>query len=195
MGQGPHGVAGRRLVILDRDGTINVERHYLGDPADVELLPKAAAGIRLLKDAGFAVVVATNQSGVARGYFSMENVNEIHETLQRGLRQHGTEVDAFYVCSHAPADDCDCRKPRPGLVLLAARDFSADLRESFVVGDKTCDVELARAVGAVPVLVLTGYGASTLASGAQCDTAPDLTAAAQLIIQQSGSRNSDTSAS
>ena len=147
-----------RVALLDRDGTIIVERNYLADPKGVELLPHAARGLRALRDAGFRLVLVTNQSGVGRGYFSMQTVDDIHDALQRKLAAEGVTLDAIYVCPHTPEQSCNCRKPETGLVLKAAGDLKFEPREAVVIGDKPCDVELAEKIGATSVLVKTGYG-------------------------------------
>jgi D-glycero-D-manno-heptose 1,7-bisphosphate phosphatase len=147
-----------RLVMLDRDGTINVERHYLSDPAELELLAGAAEGIRSLRQAGLRVAVVTNQSGVARGYFDAATLGRIHARLRLLLQEQGASLDGIFVCPHHPDDACRCRKPGPGLAEQAAAACNAELSRSFVVGDKACDVELGRGVGATTILVRTGYG-------------------------------------
>jgi phosphoheptose isomerase len=148
----------RPIVILDRDGTVNVERHYLSSPAQLELLDGAAAGIRMLRELGLPVVLITNQSGIARGFFSLDTLELIHAELRMQLSAEGAGVDAIYFCPHSPSDDCQCRKPRPGLALKAAQEFGASLTQSFVIGDKSCDMELGDQIGAHTILVTTGYG-------------------------------------
>jgi phosphoheptose isomerase len=157
------GITVARLVILDRDGTINVEKHYLSDPGQVELIDNAAQGIRLLRKMGLKTVVVTNQSAVDRGYLDSQALEGIHRRLSELLQMEGAEIDAIYFCPHRPEENCRCRKPGIELLEQAARDFDADLRESFVVGDKSCDIEMGRRVGATTLLVKTGYGHRTLA--------------------------------
>jgi D-glycero-D-manno-heptose 1,7-bisphosphate phosphatase len=147
-----------RFVLLDRDGTINVERHYLSDPDQVELVPNAAEGLAELKRLGLGVIVVTNQSGVGRGIFDEARLNEIHDRLRQVLRASGVELDGIVSCTHRPDEGCGCRKPLPGLVEAAAREHGFSPKESFVIGDKPCDVDLGRAVGATTLLVRTGYG-------------------------------------
>jgi D-glycero-D-manno-heptose 1,7-bisphosphate phosphatase len=149
------------FVLLDRDGTMIVERHYLADPRQVELLPGAAAGLRRLCQLGYGLVVVTNQSGLARGYFDEVRLAQIHTRMQDLLRAENVHLDGIYVCPHLPEGGCGCRKPRPGLVRSAAVELGFDPRASIVVGDKACDVELGHAVGATSVLVRTGYGQQT----------------------------------
>lgn len=144
--------------MLDRDGTIIVERHYLSEPSQVELLPSVASGLRSLAKAGFGLAVVTNQSGVGRGFFDEGRVESIHQRLHELLKAEGVLLDGVYFCPHTPTQDCGCRKPRTGMIERAAQELDFDLRSSFVVGDKPCDVELGRNVGATTVLVRTGYG-------------------------------------
>lgn len=159
-----------KAVFLDRDGTLNVEKEYLHRIADFEFIPGAPEAVRRLKAAGWLVVVVTNQSGVARGYFGLDQVERLHAHLQRELQRAGTAIDGFYVCPHHPAAgqgefrrDCDCRKGQPGLLLRAAADWGIDLRQSYMIGDKAADIEAGRRAGCTPLLVLTGYGAKTAA--------------------------------
>jgi D-glycero-D-manno-heptose 1,7-bisphosphate phosphatase len=149
----------RRFVLLDRDGTIIVERNYLSDPAQVELLPRAAEGLARLLEMGLGLVVVTNQSGIGRGYFDSSTLQAIHDRMCGMLAACGVFLDGIYVCPHTPDDQCECRKPRSGLVEAAARELGFAPRDAFVVGDKACDVELGRCVGARSILVRTGYGA------------------------------------
>lgn len=155
----------RPAVFLDRDGTLNEERDYLHRIEDFAFIPGAAEAVRRLKAAGFLVIVATNQSGVARGYFPLDAVARLHDHLQAELRRVGAEIDAFYICPHHPLEgaggyrvDCDCRKGAPGMLLQAARDHDVDLGRSYMVGDKLADIEAGRAAGCTAMLVRTGYG-------------------------------------
>jgi D-glycero-D-manno-heptose 1,7-bisphosphate phosphatase len=155
----------RRVALLDRDGTVVVERHYLADPEGVELLPRAAEGLRELRRLGFGLVVVTNQSGLSRGYFDRGRLGQIHAQMVQLLAAEDVHLDGIYVCPHLPEDACGCRKPRPGLVLQAAASLGFDPSASIVVGDKLCDIELGAAVGARSFLVRTGYGAQLAAQG------------------------------
>ena len=148
----------RRAVFLDRDGTINEEMGYINHLSRFRLLPASAPAIARLNQAGLLVVVATNQSGVARGYFPASLIQEVHALMSQQLAAQGAHLDAIYVCQHGPEAGCDCRKPKPGLLLQAARDLDIDLRQSYVVGDRFNDIQLAANVGARGILVLTGYG-------------------------------------
>lgn len=173
----------RRFVILDRDGTIIVERHYLCDPRQVELLPGAADGLRRLQRLGLGLVVITNQSAVGRGFIEQTHLDLIHQRLYQLLAAEGVRLDGLYVCPHLPEAGCPCRKPRTGLVELAAKELNFRPQASFVIGDQACDIELGRRVKATTMLVRTGYGAQVAAGH---DVAPDyvvedLRQAAQLI--------------
>ncbi|HHI97123.1 MAG TPA: D-glycero-beta-D-manno-heptose 1,7-bisphosphate 7-phosphatase [Thermodesulfatator atlanticus] len=148
----------RPVVFLDRDGTINEEVGYLNHLSRFRLLPRAAEGIRLLKEAGFAVVVITNQSGIARGFFPKTLVEEVHALMQELLAREGATLDGIYYCPHHPDEGCYCRKPRPGLVERAAQELGLDLCRAYVVGDRFTDLQLAKNINAKGVLVLTGYG-------------------------------------
>jgi histidinol-phosphate phosphatase family protein len=147
-----------RAVFLDRDGVINEEVNYLRRPEDFRLLPRAAAAIRLLRRHGWRVVVVTNQSGVARGYYTDTDVAVIHERMHRDLVQAKAEVDAVYFCPHHPDDGCDCRKPGTLLFERAAADLRLDLTASYYVGDKLTDLLPGKALGGQTILVLTGHG-------------------------------------
>ncbi len=126
---------------------------YCSRPEDFELFPNTAKAIKLLNEHGFTVIVITNQSGIARGYFTEETLARIHEKMKKELAKEGVWVDAIYYCPHHPDDNCDCRKPKPKLVLQAAKDLDIDLESSFVIGDLQMDIELGRAVGCKTVLI------------------------------------------
>ncbi len=121
--------------------------HYCSRSEDFELFPNTSEAIRLLNQSGFKVIVVTNQSGIARGYFTEETLAKIHEKMKKELAKQGAYLDAIYYCPHHPDDNCDCRKPKPKLVLQAAREHDIDLEHSFVVGDLKTDIELGKAVG------------------------------------------------
>lgn len=155
----------RRAVFLDRDGTLLEEGNYVDRLDRLVFFPYTVDAVRALNEADFAVVVVTNQSGVARGMYPESFVTEAHRYIDERLRAGGAHVDGYYYCPHHPegtvADlrqDCDCRKPRPGQLLRAAADLRLDLPRSFMVGDRWKDIEAGKAVGARPVLVRTGYG-------------------------------------
>lgn len=152
----------RPAVFLDRDGTLNVEKDYLHRWEDWEWIPGAIEAVRRLNAAGFVVVVVTNQSGIARGLYQEADMHALHRRVASELAAFGARIDAWYHCPHHPhygaVRDCHCRKPEPGMLLEAAREHDLDLTRSFVIGDKAADVEAGLAVGATPILVLTGYG-------------------------------------
>jgi D-glycero-D-manno-heptose 1,7-bisphosphate phosphatase len=151
-------------VFLDRDGTICEEAGYLNDVQQFRMLPCAAEAIRRLNEAKLLVVVITNQSGVGRRMFPESRVHEVHEAMMRELVAAKARVDAIYYCPHVDEDECDCRKPKPGMLRRAAVEHAIDLRRSFVVGDRYGDVEAAHRAGARGVLVRTGYGENEIAS-------------------------------
>lgn len=155
----------KRAVFLDRDGTLNDDVGYSGCYSRVHVFPFSFEAVRKINRAGLLAVVVTNQSGVGRGHFSEDDLREIHRRMAEEFVSHGARLDGFYSCPHYPlsADpryrlDCACRKPKPEMGLRAARDFDIDLRGSYMIGDKVEDIEFGRRIGAVPVLVLTGYG-------------------------------------
>ena len=186
----------KRFVILDRDGTLIVERNYLSSPEDVELLANAAAGLRRFKELGWGRLIVTNQSGIGRGYFTWETVDAIHARMIALFAQSGAEIDDIYVCPHAPEDDCDCRKPRAGLVLKAAAKWGFDPSDCLFIGDKACDVDLGRALGGSTILVLTGYGSVNYQGGlAHPDfVVSDLKEAVEVVAKAMESQQPDAQA-
>ena len=154
----------RRAVFLDRDGTINVDTNFLIRPEDLQFIPGAQEAIAKLNQAGFLVVVVTNQSGIARGYFSMEDVHKLHSYIQNELTLFGATIDSFYICPHHPKykgeqeEECSCRKGKPGMLLQAAEELNIDLIQSVMIGDKRSDLEAGMAAGCQCYLVRTGYG-------------------------------------
>jgi len=155
----------KRAIFLDRDGTVNVDVGYLHRLEDLELFPYAADALRLLKRAGYTLVIVTNQSGVAHGLIDPGFVQICHYEMRRRLQPAGADLDALYYCSHHPRGavkelsiECRCRKPLPGMIEDAVRDLAIDPKQSWVVGDKWLDVNLGRAVGARSILVRTGWG-------------------------------------
>ena len=152
-------------MFLDRDGCLIEEMGYLNHPSRVRILPRTAAAVMRLNASGIPAIMATNQAGIARGYFSAETLHEVNAEVERQLGEHGARLDALYVCVHHPTAGsppyrvaCDCRKPKPGLLRRAAEEMGLDLTRSVMVGDKPSDVEAGHAAGASGVLVLTGYG-------------------------------------
>jgi D-glycero-D-manno-heptose 1,7-bisphosphate phosphatase len=148
----------RRAVFLDRDGTICEEMGYINHVDRLRIFPYAAAAIRQLNEAEIPVVVITNQSGIARDIFPESLVHQVHKKMISQLAAGGAWIDAIYFCPHKTEDACECRKPNPGLLELAAREHGLDLANSWVVGDRYADLEMAHAVGARSILVMTGYG-------------------------------------
>jgi len=150
--------ARRAAVFLDRDGTMAEEVGYLNHADRFRMFPFAGQAIRRLNEAGLAVIVVSNQSGVARGYFPEQLVRQVNERMQRELNAAGATLDGVYYCPHRSADGCDCRKPKMGMIERAAREHNLDLARSYVVGDRYGDMELAFRAGCKAVFVRTGYG-------------------------------------
>ncbi|MDK2125956.1 D-glycero-beta-D-manno-heptose 1,7-bisphosphate 7-phosphatase [Parachitinimonas caeni] len=155
-----------KLIILDRDGVINHDRDdFVKSPAEWVPIEGSLEAISMLNHGGFHVVVATNQSGIGRGLFSMESLNAMHDKLHQLLSKVGGRVDAIFICPHTAAIGCGCRKPAPGMYRDISQRFDARLDQTPVVGDSLRDLEAAAAVGAEPILVRTGKGEKTLAQG------------------------------
>jgi D-glycero-D-manno-heptose 1,7-bisphosphate phosphatase len=180
----------RPAVFLDRDGTIAEEVGYLDHLNRFRVFPFAAQAIRQLNVAKLPVIVITNQSGVARGYFPESLITAVHELMTTQLAREGAHVDALYYCPHKEDDACACRKPKPGMLERAAREHGLDLRRSFVVGDRYGDIELAHSVDARAILVRTGYGEGEIERRAEKWPVPpdfiaeNLGAAADWILRQ-----------
>ncbi|MHB8352131.1 MAG: D-glycero-alpha-D-manno-heptose-1,7-bisphosphate 7-phosphatase [Thermoplasmata archaeon] len=143
----------RRAVFTDRDGTLNPDVHYLSDPERIEFLPGVIRGIALLREHGYLVLCVTNQSGIGRGYFTAERLEEIHRRIARRLEAEGAPLDGFYYCPHHPEDRCACRKPGVALFLQAAREHRLDLATSAIIGDRVLDMEVGRTLGMVSAFV------------------------------------------
>ena len=185
-------------VFLDRDGTIIELKSYLRSLDEIKLLPQAAKGLKILQDAGYLLIVITNQSGVARGYFSEEFVQEANIKISELFAAQDVSIDAFYYCPHHPdygndkyRQDCDCRKPEIGMIKKAAFDFSIDLSSSWVIGDNVPDVRMAINANIKSVLVKTGYGQEVLANYPKDLKVPDIVTndiydAAKLITSRNG---------
>ncbi len=170
----------KRIALLDRDGTVIVEKAFLADPKGVELIPGAAAAIRRLKRAGWAVSIVTNQSGVGRGYYSLAAMKRTNARVLALLRRAGARVDSLEYCPHHPAAKigryrriCACRKPGPGMARRAARKARATLAGCVAVGDRLVDVELGQRLGGAGVLVQTGYGREHRRLGPRRGVRPD----------------------
>jgi D-glycero-D-manno-heptose 1,7-bisphosphate phosphatase len=155
-----------KLVILDRDGVINVDSdQFIKSPEEWKPIPGSLEAIARLNHAGYRVVVASNQSGIGRGLFDMAALNAINDKMYKALAQCGGRIDALFYCPHPAEANCACRKPKPGMFQDIARRFSADLAEVPSIGDSLRDMEAAATAGARPMLVLTGKGARTRAGG------------------------------
>ena len=155
-----------KLVILDRDGTINQDSdQYIKSPLEWKPIPGSLEAIARLTQNGWRVAVATNQSGIARGLFDMSTLNAIHAEMHRAVGQAGGRIDAIFFCPHAADSNCECRKPKPGLLREIASRFDVELKGVPMIGDSLRDVEAAAAVGAQPYLVLTGKGKLTRDAG------------------------------
>jgi len=188
----------RTAVFFDRDGVLNEDSGYIGHPSRLEIYPFAAAAVRQVNEAGLPAVLITNQAGVARGYFDEAMVQEINALLQTALAREGAQLDAIYYCPHHPEGTearyrvaCECRKPKPGMLLAAARDHGLDLRRSSLISDRVAEVGMMQALGGYGVLVLTGYGARECAAREAWTQAPDsivpnvLDAVTQILARQS----------
>jgi D-glycero-D-manno-heptose 1,7-bisphosphate phosphatase len=162
-------MSGRPAVFLDRDGTINEQMGYINHSSRFILLPGTAEAIRTLNEHNIPVVVVTNQSGLARGYFPLSLLDEVHAKMKRQLAAEGAHIDGLYICPHHPEAKeeryrkvCDCRKPKTGLLEQAAAELNLDLSRSFMVGDRWSDLKCGVRAGATSILVLTGYGRGDL---------------------------------
>ncbi len=142
-----------RAVFLDRDGVICYDVHYMSSPAQFMLMPGVGEGIKKLNEVGFLIIVVTNQSGLKRGLITEENLNKIHERMVKELSAYGAKIDDIYVCPCLPEEDCECRKPRPGMLLEAAKKHGIDLKSSFMIGDKQIDAEAGKAAGCTTILI------------------------------------------
>src|SRR5262249_16890240 len=149
---------------------INIERQYLARVEDFDFLPNSLAGMKKIRALGLGMIIVTNQSGLASGYFDRTALDAIHQRLSDMAADAQAAMDGIYICPHSAGDGSACRKPAPGLALQAARDHGFDLTDAFVIGDKPCDIELARRIGATAILVRTGYGEQCLADA---NTKPD----------------------
>jgi D-glycero-D-manno-heptose 1,7-bisphosphate phosphatase len=155
-----------KLVILDRDGVVNFDSdQYIKSPAEWRPIPGSIEAIARLNQNGWRIAVATNQSGIARGLFDMATLNAINDKMMELVFRQGGRIDALFFCPHAAAEGCDCRKPRTGMLEEIAARFHTELKGVPVIGDSLKDLQAAEAIGALPILVLTGKGAATQAAG------------------------------
>lgn len=162
-----------RAVFLDRDGVITQELpHYTHELSQLELISQSTDAIRLLNENGFMVVVVSNQAGIARGYYREEDAILFNKAVRERLAKEGANIDAIYYCPHHPEAkieryrlDCNCRKPKPGMLIRAEKELNVDLKQSFIIGDKLSDIEAGERAGCKTILVRTGYGAEELKRG------------------------------
>ncbi len=173
---------GTRAVFLDRDGTISEDVNYCSRVEDFRFLPTAPEAIKILNQNCFKVVLITNQSGVSRGYFTKETLDEIHARMESELAKHDATVDAIYYCPHHPDDGCDCRKPKTGMLTKAAKELGIDLKSSYMIGDMQKDIDVGIAVGCKTVLVTTGPDGGDGVTNANY-TADSLSQAAKWILE------------
>ena len=174
-----------RFILLDRDGVINQDSDaFIKSPEEWFPIPGSLEAIALLNEHGYRVVVVTNQSGIARGLFDVTTLDKIHKKMQTLVAEKGGLISAIYYCPHGPDDACNCRKPRPGLLLDFASDYLTDLSDVPVIGDSLRDLQAASVVGALPILVRTGKGEKTLLYNPQLTTLvfENLYEAAKFII-------------
>jgi D-glycero-D-manno-heptose 1,7-bisphosphate phosphatase len=178
--------APRRVALIDRDGTIIVDKVYLRDPDGIEFAPGAIEGLRLLRDAGFALVLITNQSGIARGYFDAARLEQIHGRLQSMLAAEGLRLEAIYVCPHGPHDGCDCRKPAPGMVKSAMRDMGFGPERAVLIGDSDADMGAAAAASVAGLRVASAGNSAAI--GAAADFLEAARRACLLLAEREGGR-------
>jgi D-glycero-D-manno-heptose 1,7-bisphosphate phosphatase len=184
----------RPIIVLDRDGVINHESpDYIKAPEEWHALPGSLKAIARLTDAGFQIAVATNQSGVSRGLFSIDALWAIHQKMLAEVQAAGGYIQRIFFCLHGPDDNCDCRKPKPGLLLQVAEYFACGFNNMIVIGDSERDLLAADAVGARRILVRTGNGRNTEQKlradqpGTELEIYADLAAAADALIKETGS--------
>ncbi|WP_027177317.1 D-glycero-alpha-D-manno-heptose-1,7-bisphosphate 7-phosphatase [Maridesulfovibrio hydrothermalis] len=172
-----------KYILLDRDGTIIADKHYLSDPAGVELLANAEAGLKKMQQAGYGLIVVTNQSGIGRGYYAESDMRAVNRKMEKLLAPSGIKFEAIYHCPHAPDQDCNCRKPLTGMLDEAIAQFGLNPADCYVIGDKLCDIELGLAKAVPSILVRTGKGqkAEPECKGKATYIADDLLDAAEYI--------------
>lgn len=180
-----------KIIILDRDGVINFDSdEYIKSPDEWIPIPHSLEAIARLNRAGYKVVVATNQSGISRGYYTLDTLQLIHAKMAAALEAVGGQVDDIFFCPHLPSDQCACRKPQPGLLQQIQAKYQINLAETYFIGDSIRDVQAAQAVGCQPILVLTGNGRKFLAEHPELNAIPcfdDLAAAAAFITREESS--------
>lgn len=146
-----------KAVFVDRDGTINIDMHYLDDPDKFEMYPGVGEGIKKLKDSGFKIIVITNQSGIVRGYFTEKQLTNIHERMKKEFQEFDVVPDGIYYCPHHPDENCNCRKPSTGLFEKAIKEHNIDVKKSYMLGDKILDVGAGKKIGARTILIPEPY--------------------------------------
>ena len=151
-----------KVAFLDRDGTIIEEKNFIKTPDQIEFIPGSIDAIKMLRSLGYKIVVISSQSGIGRGILTEKMVAEVNQGFLDCLRDQGTPVDGLYFCPHHPDDDCDCRKPKTGMIKRAVRELELDRKDAVVIGDKLADIQLGKNIGATTILVLTGYGKKVL---------------------------------
>jgi len=161
-----------KAIFLDRDGTLNEEAGYINHVSRLKFLPGVWDAIRLLKKAGYKIIVLTNQAGLARGYFNEETLEQVHGKLMQTAKRNNAEIDALYFCPHLPGAtvekynrECDCRKPKPGMLIKAKKEHNIDLKQSYMIGDRFKDVAFGKGQGLSTVFLLTGYGLGEYCNG------------------------------
>lgn len=172
-------------VFLDRDGTINTQREYLHIPSEFELIPGALEGMKRLQEAGYLIIIVTNQPGIGLGYFQKEDLYRVNAELLKAATKIGLSIDKLYYCPHNKAENCSCRKPAPGMISRAVKELSIDLARSYVIGDMTSDLMLGKNAGCGSILVRTGKGGTdTLYTVTPDHVAEDVGAAAEWILSR-----------
>jgi len=169
-----------KAVFLDRDGTIIEDKGYLKNPEDINLIKEAGTALANLKKAGFLLIVITNQSGIGRGFFTLNTVQKQHENLQHLLEPYKIQLDDFEICPHAPYENCSCRKPQPDMISTAAEKFNISLPESFMVGDKDSDIKAGREAGCTTVLI----GSRTVEKAEPHTRVKNISEAADYILEK-----------
>jgi D-glycero-D-manno-heptose 1,7-bisphosphate phosphatase len=180
------GNAADKVVILDRDGTLVIDRGYLSDPAGLEFELGAAEGMKWLYSRGYRLIVITNQSGVGRGFFGIERLEAMNERLNVMAEEAGAKIEGIYYCPHAPDDGCSCRKPALELMTRAASELGFDPKSAIMIGDKESDIEFGRRAGATTILIAADGSAAHVQTQADM-VAPNLMEAARAIIALRGS--------
>ncbi|MFH1850502.1 MAG: D-glycero-beta-D-manno-heptose 1,7-bisphosphate 7-phosphatase [archaeon] len=176
-----------KAALIDRDGTINADIGYLNKPEEWQFIKGAEKALKRIQDAGFRLVIITSQSGIGRGYYSVDDMHRVHEHMKGLLAGHGVRIDGIYFCPHRPDEGCRCRKPDTLMIEDAQRDFGLDLRSCYVIGDKTADIKMGQNAGCRTILVMTGKGGRDGEFDARPDfVAEDIARAAEIIEREPG---------